>query len=223
MPRLHLPVAVRFLIPPYFHTDFSGCRLRRVCLHFNFFYGHHAISLSCFNNGQVKLRRETAWRWCGYRAVIMWYPQPYKEILRRPGALAASVRALHVHYAAALWSPCGSRTAILKFLFQNDHLKSSGCLTITSRPPYSGRTMLLRRVYGLQAYDFYFRVQFRVIHNHRGHGDRMVPVKLYDIVRWLYRNGDIGIIVASFGRRGPNVNQDSDFLCVRCRSCVEMK
>lgn len=66
------------------------------------------------------------------------------------------------HCMGTIWQPCDChagairRTAILRFLFQNDHLKSCGCLMITSRPLHGGHTMLLRRVYRLQAYNFYF-------------------------------------------------------------------
>ena len=127
-----------------------------MCVYILYFVcGHRVFSLSCFNNGQVKRHGETARGSYGYRAVILRYPQPYIEIVRRPYGFRT---ALHGHYAVALRSPCESRTAIERFLFQNDHLKSCGCL----RSPHGQRTVAVRcsyrRVYGLRAYDFYFRV-----------------------------------------------------------------
>ena len=131
------------------------------------------------------------------RMDIVRYPQPNIAI-RRPG-----------HCTGTMRQPCDRRAGAVRPFYDfssNDHLKSCGRLTITSRPPHGGRTMLLRRVYGLRAYDFYFRIYFRAIHNRRGHSDRTAPGKPYDIIRRPYGNGDIGIIAASFGRRGINVN-----------------
>ena len=45
--------------------------------------------------------------------------------------------------------------SLRSFFAQNVNLKSCVVLTITVRCPYGDRTMLLRRVYGLRAYDFF--------------------------------------------------------------------
>ena len=69
--------------------------------------------------------------------------------------------------------------------------------------------MFLHCVYRLWAYEFYFFVynlESQCIQNPKGQGDRTAHVKLYDIVKLLYGNLDIGIIAAKYGRHGPNVN-----------------
>ena len=47
------------------------------------------------------------------------------------------------------------RMSLRSFLGQNDNLKPCVVLTITVRCPYGDRTMSLRCVYRLRAYDFF--------------------------------------------------------------------
>ena len=109
--------------------------------------GHCAISLSCSKN-------------------IAMSPQPCIEIVWPPCAFQ---RALRRQYVAAMRSQYPSRTAILGFLFQKDHLKSWGCLTIFLQSPHGDRTglydaLLYGKTWGLQAYSFFliFALKYRL-------------------------------------------------------------
>ena len=56
---------------------------------------------------------------------------------------------------------------------QNDNLKPCVVLAITVRCPYSGRTISLRCVFGLRAYDFFSNLSLcGVKQNRRGHDAR---------------------------------------------------
>ena len=63
--------------------------------------------------------------------------------------------ALQGHRAATLRAPYDYRKSLRSFLGQNDNLKPCVVLTITVGWPYGDRTMSLRCVYGLRAYDFF--------------------------------------------------------------------
>ena len=92
----------------------------------------------------------------GDLTIIMPSPWGYRRMtVRCPYDLSA----LQSHHAATLRAPCDYRKSLRSFLGQDDNLKPCVVLTITVRCPYGDRTMSLRCVYGLRAYDF-----FRICH-----------------------------------------------------------
>ena len=73
---------------------------------------------------------------------------------------------------ATLRAPYDYRKSLRSFLAQDDNLKPCVVLTITVRCPYGDRTMSLRCVYGLRAYDFLNLSLCGVKQNRRGHDAR---------------------------------------------------
>ena len=87
---------------------------------------------------------------------------PARSLCHRLGVTAgwsSDVRtilwALQGHRKATLRAPYDYRKSLQSFLGQNDNLKPCVVLTITVLCPYRDRTMSLRCVYGLRAYDFF--------------------------------------------------------------------
>ena len=91
-----------------------------------------------------------------------------------PSDVPTVLRALKEHRAATLRAPYDYRKSLRSFLAYNDNLKSCVVLTITVRCPHGVRTVLLRCVYRLRAYDFFFQIfsLCGVKQNHRGHDAR---------------------------------------------------
>ena len=69
--------------------------------------------------------------------------------------------ALQRHRAATLRAPYDYRKSLRSCLGQDENLKPYVVLTITLRCLYGDRTMSLRSVYGLRAYDFFKFVNVR--------------------------------------------------------------
>ena len=85
---------------------------------------------------------------CDCRTMTAQYPCHFTSTARAPcGDLAIAVRGPYDHRKSL-------RSSI--FLFQNDQQKPCVLRTIAVRCPYGDRAMLLRRVYGLRFYDFFF-------------------------------------------------------------------
>ena len=87
-----------------------------------------------------------------HRAIALGLPQddrpmsirfygPCKGIVRRPCGLLTTIARVYDHFWAKITI--------------NDNLKPCVVLTIIVRCPYGDRTMSLRCVYGLRAYDFF--------------------------------------------------------------------
>ena len=93
-------------------------------------------------------------------------------------------------------------------LGQNDNLKPCFVFTTSVRCPYGDRTISLRCVYGLRAYDF-----FQICHCAELNiiVEATMPVNPYDdrkvSLRRPHRNCDLGIVGASYTRRKANVTE----------------
>ena len=141
-------------------------------LHFRqFYYGSilYGPWLDCFHQ-QTELSPYWVTQSCGIRD-IAW--RQILKLLKRRKATARSlchrlgvsagwpsdVRtirwALQGHITATLWAHCDYRKSLRSFLGQTDNLKPCVVLTIPVRGPYGDRTMSLRCVYRLRAYDFF--------------------------------------------------------------------
>ena len=114
------------------------------------------------------------------------------------------------HRAATLWATYDYPKSLRSFLGQNDNLKPCVVLTITVRCPYGDRTMSLRCVYGLRAYDF-----FQICHCAELNKivEATMPVNLYTDRKVSLRrprgNGDLDIVQAWYTRRKANVTEAS--------------
>ena len=106
----------------------------------------------------LKCRKATARSLCHRRRMTVWCPFDLWDLQR--------------HRGATLRAPYDYRKSLRSFLGQDDNLKPCVVLTITVRCPYVDRTMLLRCVYGLRAYDFSNLSLCGVKQNRRGHDAR---------------------------------------------------
>ena len=92
----------------------------------------------------------------GDRTIIVPSPWGYRTMTARcPYDFMSPAWASCVDLAATLRVPYDERRSLRSFFGKNDNLKSRVVLTITVRCPYGDRTMFLRCVYGLRAYDFF--------------------------------------------------------------------
>ena len=109
---------------------------------------------------------------------------------------------------ATLRAPYDYHKSLRSFLGEDDNLKPCIVLTITVRCPYGDRTMSLRCVYGLRAYDF-----FRICHCAELNKivEATMPVNPYDdckvSLRRPHGNGDLDIVRPSYTRRKANVTE----------------
>ena len=90
----------------------------------------------------------------------------------RPSDIHTILWALQRHRTATLRAPYDYRKSVRSFLGQDDNLKPCVVLTIIVRCPYGDRTMSLRCVYGLRAYDFFKLSLCGFKQNCRGHDAR---------------------------------------------------
>ena len=145
-------------------------------------------------------RKATARSSCHRLGVTAGWPSDVRTILW----------ALQRHRATTLRAPYDYRKSLRSFLGQDDNLKPCVVLTITVRCPYEDRTMSLRCVYGLRAYDF-----FQICHCAELNKivEATMPVNPYDdrkvSLRRPHGNGDLDIVHVrtSFTRRKANVTE----------------
>ena len=159
---MHFTLGEYFLL--HFRQFYHGSTLYRPwldCLYQQTELGPFWVTLS----GDM---RDIAWR-----HILKWSKQLYNDNLEiietSQGARTISVptpwgyRRMIVrkilwapqgHHAATLRAPYDYHKILQSFLGQNDNLKPCVVLTITVRCPYGDRTMSLRCVCGLRAYDF---------------------------------------------------------------------
>ena len=141
----------------------------------------------------------------GDRTIIVPSPWGYRRMTVR---CPYDLWALQKHRAATLRAPYDYRKSLRSFLGQDDNLKPCVVLTITVRRPYGDRTMSLRCVYGLRAYDF-----FQICHCAEFNKivEATMPVNPYDDRRVFLRrphgNGDLDIVGASYSCRKANVTE----------------
>ena len=95
-----------------------------------------------------------------------------------PSDVRTILWALQRHRAATLRAPYDYRKSLRSFLGKDDNLKPCVVLTITVRCPYGDRTMSLRCVYGLRAYDFFSNLSLcGVKQNRRGQKQLMISLR----------------------------------------------
>ena len=119
--------------------------------------------------------------------------------------------ALQRHRAATLQAPHEYRKSLRSILGQNDNLKPCVVLTITVRRPYMDRTMSLRCVYELRAYDFFKLSLCGVKQNRSGH-DARKSVRLSqglpaEAARKRWFGPRTGIVYSSLGKCKWGIHQ----------------
>ena len=132
-----------------------------------------------------------------------------------PSDVCTTLWALERHRAVTLWTTFDYCKSLRVFLGQNDNLKSSVVLTITVLCLHGDRTMLLRCVYGVGAYDF-----FQICHCAEWNKivEATMPVNPYDdfkvSLQRPHGNGDLDILRASYTRRKANVTEALSLLYI---------
>ena len=116
---------------------------------------------------------------------------------------------------ATLRAPYDYRKSLRSFLGQDDNLKPCVVLTITVRCPYGDRTMSLRCVYGLRAYDF-----FQICHCAELNKivEATMPVNPYDdrkvSLRRPHGNDDLDIVRVSYSRSTCKANVTESLIVI---------
>ena len=141
-------------------TRKGGMARHSLAIHTRFLVAPDKLHIKRHEHGILYLYVSTTDRWktfreamrglygyCAVSAVLHW---------NRTGALAASVRALHVHVRFAVWE---TYDPLAIFVPKKTRLKSCGCRTITAHPPHGYLAMPVQcfyRLQGLYRLGFFF-------------------------------------------------------------------